>query len=109
MATEAHSKTTTAETVSGLDVETIKADFPILQEKVNGNRLIYLDNAATSQKPNAVIEAISDYYRHTNANIHRGLHKLAEFATEAFEKTRRHTAGFIGGVDTSEVVFTRAF
>ena len=107
MATEAHSKTTTAETVSGLDVETIKADFPILQEKVNGNRLIYLDNAATSQKPNAVIEAISDYYRHTNANIHRGLHKLAEFATEAFEKTRRHTAGFIGGVDTSEVVFTR--
>jgi cysteine desulfurase/selenocysteine lyase len=107
MATEAHSKTTTAETVSGLDIEAIKADFPILQEKVNGNRLIYLDNAATSQKPNVVIEAISDYYRHTNANIHRGLHKLAEFATEAFEKTRRHTAGFIGGVDTSEVVFTR--
>ncbi len=107
MATEAHSKTMTTEAVNGLDVDAIKADFPILQEKVNGNRLVYLDNAATSQKPNVVIEAISDYYRHTNANIHRGLHKLAELATEAFEKTRRHTAGFIGGVDTAEVVFTR--
>ncbi len=107
MATEAHSKTTTAEVVSGLDVDAIKADFAILREKVNGHRLVYLDNAATSQKPNIVIEAISDYYRHTNANIHRGLHKLAEFATEAFEKTRRHTAGFIGGVDPAEVIFTR--
>jgi cysteine desulfurase/selenocysteine lyase len=90
-----------------LDVRRIKADFPILSQPVNGNRLVYLDNAATSQKPRAVIEAISNYYQHTNANIHRGLHKLAEQATEAYEATRSHTAAFIGGVDTEEIVFTR--
>ena len=92
---------------SGLDVDRIKADFPILNEKINGNRLVYLDNAATSQKPRVVINAIIDYYRRMNANIHRGLHTLAEHATEAYEATRKHTAEFIGGVATREVIFTR--
>jgi len=90
----------------GLNTEKIKTDFPILQEKVNGKRLVYLDSAATSQKPQIVIDALTDYYRLTNANIHRGLHTLAEHATEAYEKTRTHVAAFLGGVDTSEIIFT---
>ncbi|HUV31466.1 MAG TPA: cysteine desulfurase [Acidobacteriota bacterium] len=92
---------------AGLDVEKIKADFPILDQQVNGHRLIYLDNAATSQKPRAVINAVIEYYRKSNANIHRGLHTLAERATNSYEHTRAHTAGFIGGVRPEEVVFTR--
>ena len=91
----------------GLDTEKIKADFPILNELVHGNRLVYLDNAATSQKPRPVIYALINYYLRKNANIHRGLHKLAEQATEAYEATRTHTARFIGGVDPTEVIFTR--
>jgi cysteine desulfurase/selenocysteine lyase len=90
-----------------LDVELIKADFPILQEKVNGKRLVYLDNAATAQKPRSVINALLEYYRKTNANIHRGLHKLAEEATAAYEATRVHTARFIGADEPEEIVFTR--
>jgi cysteine desulfurase/selenocysteine lyase len=108
MKTEVHSKpVTVSHEPLGLDVEKIKADFPILSEKINGNRLVYLDNAATSQKPRVVINALIDYYRHMNANVHRGLHKLSETATAAYEKTRAHTAAFIGGVDTSEIIFTR--
>ncbi|MBI5267995.1 MAG: cysteine desulfurase [candidate division Zixibacteria bacterium] len=91
----------------GLDVERIKADFPILIEPINGHRLVYLDSAATSQKPRVVINAILDYYRKSNANIHRGLHALAERATESYEKTRRHVAQFVGGVDPHEIIFTR--
>lgn len=93
--------------VSGIDVEQIKADFPILAQQINGNRLVYLDSAATSQKPREVINALLEYYRKTNANIHRGLHTLAERATEAYEATRSHTARFIGGVQPEEIVFTR--
>ena len=108
MKTEVHNKSVTvSHEPLGLDVEKIKADFPILSEKINGNRLVYLDNAATSQKPRVVINALIDYYRHMNANVHRGLHKLSETATAAYEKTRAHTAAFIGGVDTSEIIFTR--
>ena len=108
MKTEVHNKpVTVSHEPLGLDVEKIKADFPILSEKINGNRLVYLDNAATSQKPRVVINALIDYYRHMNANVHRGLHKLSETATAAYEKTRAHTAAFIGGVDTSEIIFTR--
>ncbi len=66
----------------GLNIEQIKADFPILEERVNGNRLVYLDNAATTQKPRLVINALIDYYRKINSNIHRGLHTLAERSTE---------------------------
>lgn len=92
---------------AGPDIEQIKADFPILEERINGNRLVYLDNAATTQKPRVVINALIDYYRKMNANIHRGLHTLAERSTDAFEKTRAHTARFIGGVDVEEVIFTK--
>lgn len=93
--------------ILGLDVERIKADFPILEQKINGHRLVYLDNAASSQKPRVVINALIDYYRRINANVHRGLHTLAEKATESYEATREHVARFIGGVDVNEVIFTR--
>jgi len=90
-----------------LDMRRIKADFPILEEKINGHRLVYLDSAATSQKPRVVINAVLDYYRRKNANIHRGIHFLAEKATAAYENTRERVARFIGGVDPEEVIFTR--
>ncbi|MEW5994388.1 MAG: cysteine desulfurase, partial [Candidatus Zixiibacteriota bacterium] len=91
-----------------LSHENIKADFPILDQVVDGHRLVYLDNAATTQKPRVVINALIEYYRKYNANIHRGLHYLAEKATEAYEHTREHVAQFIGGVDPREVIFTRS-
>jgi len=90
-----------------LDMHRVKADFPILEEMINGHRLVYLDNAATSQKPRVVINAVLDYYRRKNANIHRGIHFLAEKATAAYENTRARVARFIGGVDPEEVIFTR--
>ena len=92
---------------AGLDMGRIKADFPILEQRVNGHNLVYLDSAATSQKPRAVVTALSNYYRKMNANIHRGLHTLAEQSTAAFELTRTHTARFIGGVAPEEIVFTK--
>ncbi len=108
MPTNTNNRSPKAETVhSPLDIDRIKADFPILKEKVNNHRLVYLDSAATSQKPETVINAVTDYYRRKNANIHRGIHYLAEKATAAYELTRERVAGFIGGVDPSEVVFTR--
>jgi cysteine desulfurase / selenocysteine lyase len=91
----------------GLDIERIRADFSILDQKINGHRLVYLDNAATTQKPRAVINALIDFYRKNNANIHRGLHTLSERSTEAFERTRAHVARFIGQVATEEVIFTK--
>ncbi len=91
-----------------LEHENIKADFPILNQTINGHPLVYLDNAATTQKPRAVINALIEYYRKMNANIHRGLHHLAEQATDAYERTREHVARFIGGVDAHEVIFTRS-
>jgi cysteine desulfurase / selenocysteine lyase len=91
----------------GLDVERIKADFPILDERINSHRLVYLDSAASSQKPRVVINAILEFYRKSNANIHRGLHVLAERATESYERTRRHVASFVGGVPPEEIIFTR--
>lgn len=89
-----------------LNVDLIKADFPILEEKVNGHRLVYLDSAASSQKPREVVHALSQYYRHMHSNIHRGLHTLAERATAAYEKSRHHVANFIGGVQPEEIIFT---
>lgn len=82
-------------------------DFPILDRRIGSNRLVYLDNAATTQKPRSVIAALENYYSNTNANVHRGLHTLAEEATTAFEETRKKIADFIGGVKTEEVVYTR--
>ncbi|HBU21972.1 TPA: cysteine desulfurase, partial [Candidatus Beckwithbacteria bacterium] len=89
-----------------LDVNKIKKDFPILSRKVNGKRLVYLDNAATSQKPKAVIEAEVEFYRRHNANVHRGLHSLSEAATVIYEEARKTVAGFIGG-EADELVFVR--
>ncbi len=100
-------KTTPVEKKStGLDVAAIKADFPILRQTINGHRLVYLDNAASTQKPQSVIDAHAEFYSKSYANIHRGLHTLAERATEAYESTRNHVAQFIGGVKRQEVVFT---
>ncbi|MBX5490989.1 MAG: cysteine desulfurase [Chloroflexi bacterium] len=90
-----------------LDVQRIRADFPILQRTVNGKPLVYLDNAATSQKPRAVIEALKDYYERYNANVHRGVHTLSQEATDAFETVREQVARFIGARHSEEVVFVR--
>ncbi|HUY57014.1 MAG TPA: cysteine desulfurase [Candidatus Micrarchaeaceae archaeon] len=89
-----------------LDAARTRADFPILQEPVNGHPLVYLDSAATSQKPQAVIDAVSDYYRHANANVHRGVHVLGERATETFEGARTSVARLLGA-DPRGVVFVR--
>jgi len=89
------------------DVEKVRADFPILHTMIHGHPLVYLDNAATSQKPNAVIQAIVDYYRRDNANIHRGVHSLSQLATEAFETARTTVQSFLHAVSSSEIVFVR--
>ncbi|MBB72390.1 MAG: cysteine desulfurase CsdA [Legionellales bacterium] len=89
------------------DVSAVRKDFPILSTSVNGNKLVYLDNAATSQKPQCVIDAIDDYYRTTNANIHRGVHMLSEKATDAFEAARRKVQHFINAKRDSEIIFCR--
>jgi cysteine desulfurase/selenocysteine lyase len=91
-----------------LDVSKIREDFPILKRKLDGGKaLIYLDNAATTQKPLAVINAIHDYYMNYNSNIHRAVHQLAEEATLAFEKTREKVAKFVNARSVEEIVFTR--
>ncbi len=90
-----------------LDVEAIRAHFPILHQKVNGHDLVYFDNAATSQKPKVVIQALVDYYSGFNSNIHRGIHTLAEKATRAFEDTRIAAQQFINAADPSEIIFLR--
>ncbi len=90
-----------------MNIEEIRKDFPILDRKINGHKLVYLDNAATSQKPLSVINAISDYYKNTNANIHRGIHTLSEEATTAYEDVRDKVAAFIGAKETRSVIFTR--
>lgn len=90
-----------------LDVERIRADFPVLSEQVNGKPLVYLDNAATAQKPLAVIETLDDYYRHYNSNIHRGVHALSERATGAYEGAREKVRDFINAASVKEIVFTR--
>lgn len=85
----------------------IKRDFPILQQQINGQPLVYLDNAATTQKPQVVIDAISDYYTGYNANVHRGAHTLSERATSAFEAARNTVAQFIGSRSPTQVIWTR--
>lgn len=90
-----------------LNLKGIRKDFPILERSVNGKPLIYFDNAATSQKPEEVLNAMTDYYRTTNANVHRGVHKLSEEATEAFERARKKIADFVNGGDSAQIVFTR--
>jgi cysteine desulfurase/selenocysteine lyase len=89
------------------DVNKIREDFPILHQTINGKPLVYLDNAATTQKPMAVIEALTSYYSSINANIHRGIHTLAERATSAFELTRETVKEFINAPSTEQVIFTK--
>ena len=90
-----------------LDVERVRADFPILTREVNGSPLVYLDSAATSQKPTPVLDRLDAFYRLHNANVHRGVHVLAEEATEAYESARRTLAAFLNVADPAEVVFTK--
>ena len=89
------------------DVQKVRKDFPILNQMVHGKPLVYLDNAATTQKPQAVINAIVDYYQHDNSNVHRGVHLLSERATEAYEKARGSVQRFLNAADSSEIIFVR--
>ncbi|PJA86721.1 MAG: cysteine desulfurase [Candidatus Moranbacteria bacterium CG_4_9_14_3_um_filter_42_9] len=93
--------------MSKLDVAKIRADFPILNRIVEGHPLVYFDNAATSQKPKQVIEAITEYYSLHNANVHRGIHTLSEEASNLYEQTRQKVADFIGAASPEEIVFTK--
>ena len=89
------------------DVEEIRRDFPILDRWIGDNKLVYLDNAATSQKPRPVLDALAEYYERHNANIHRGVHRLAEEATAAYEESREKVARFLSAPDTTGLIFTR--
>jgi cysteine desulfurase / selenocysteine lyase len=90
-----------------LDAKLVRSDFPILEERVHGRPLIWLDNAATTQKPNAVIDRISDFYRHENSNIHRAAHELAARSTDAYESAREKTRRFLNASSTREIIFVR--
>lgn len=92
---------------STLDISKIRKQFPVLNQQVNGKPLVYLDNAATNQKPQRVIDALTSYYEKDNANIHRGIHTLAERATKAYETTRHSMQAFIGAKHVEEIIFTR--
>ena len=95
-------------TRTGLDVERIRQDFPILREKVNDNPLVYLDNAATAQKPQVVIDAIQEYYQSYNSNIHRGVNHLSQLATEAYEKARVKAQRLLNAPESREIIFVRS-
>ncbi|MGB3586167.1 MAG: cysteine desulfurase [Tunicatimonas sp.] len=90
-----------------LDIQKVRQDFPILHQEVNGRPLVYLDNAATTQKPQIVVNALTHYYERDNANIHRGVHTLAERATVAYEETRQAVHRFINSNEPEEIVFTK--
>lgn len=89
------------------DIIAIRDEFPILHQQVNGNPLIYFDNAASNQKPLSVIKALSHYYQHDHANIHRGIHTLAERATEGYEESRKIAADFLNAAEAEEIIFTK--
>ncbi len=93
--------------MSAPDWDAIRADFPILDQQVRGQPLIYFDNAASSQKPRAVIDAIARYYERDNANVHRGLHELSSRATDAYENARAKVARYLGAASADEIIFTR--
>jgi cysteine desulfurase/selenocysteine lyase len=92
---------------TGIDVAALRADFPALDQRVHGKPLVYLDNAATTQKPRAVLDAIRGYYEHDNANVHRGVHTLSERATAAYESARETIRAFVNAASVREIVFTR--
>ena len=87
--------------------ESLKSDFPTLKQKINGNELVYLDNAATTQKPEKVIKALESYYRSINSNIHRGVHTLSVRATDAYEEARSKVAAFVNAENREEIIFVR--
>ena len=93
--------------VAPLDVGRLRRDFPILREQVNGRPLVYLDNAATTQKPQSVIDTLASYYRHDNANVHRGVHALSQRATDAYEAARANVMRFINAGSAEQIIFTR--
>lgn len=93
-------------TAVALNLGALRSEFPILHQTIDGNPLVYLDNAATTQKPRAVIQAITDFYTQCNANVHRGAHQLADEATRRYEHARDTVANFIGAADRSEVIWT---
>ena len=95
------------ESTMALDVERIRKDFPILHQEVHGRPLVYLDSAATSQKPQVVLDALADYYARDNANVHRGVHLLSERATEAYEGARARIQRFLNAAHSREIVFVR--
>jgi cysteine desulfurase/selenocysteine lyase len=97
----------TASVRTTFDVEKVRRDFPILSERVHGKPLVYLDSANTSQKPQAVLDAMDDYYRHANANIHRATHLLSERATALYEGARAKAAAFINAPDAKSIVLTK--
>ncbi len=101
------SGTAVAAGLSAQDVETLRQDFPILHQKVHGKPLVYLDNAATTQKPQAVIDALTSYYTRDNANIHRGVHELSQRATNAYEDARLDVRRYLGAAENSEIIYTR--
>src|ERR1700730_12405087 len=90
-----------------MDPKALKAEFPILNQDINGHPLVYLDNAATTQKPRSVIEAVKRYYEWDNANVHRGVHTLGSRATDAYEGAREKVARFINAKSTEEIIFNR--
>ena len=94
-------------TVSAFDVQKIRRDFPILDQRIHGNALVYLDNAATTQKPQAVIDAMVRSYAEDNANIHRGVHLLSERATQAYEQAREKVQKFLNAPHAREIIFVR--
>ena len=91
----------------GLDPQALRADFPILGRRIAGKQLVYLDNAASSQKPASVIAALDDYYENTHSNVHRGIHHLSQLATDAYEQARVKVANLIGAADPAELVWVR--
>ena len=90
-----------------LDINKVRADFPILKQSINGHPLVYLDNGATSQKPQSVIDAIVNYYTTTNSNVHRGVHTMSQQATDSYEGARSKVRQFINAGDDKEIIFTR--
>ena len=90
-----------------LEINDIRKEFPILEQKVYGKQLVYLDNAATTQKPQCVIDTISEVYTTINANVHRGVHHLSQVATERMENARQTVQKFIGAEKSHEIIFTR--
>src|SRR3954452_3745100 len=106
-ATRAGAATPTSATPAPFDPVSVREDFPILNQQMNGHRFVYLDSASSSQKPSVVIDAVADYYREYNANVHRGIYTIGEKATAEYERARARTARFINAPDSHEVIFTR--